>query len=81
MKRIPLYGEERRNYQAYILTQIIEAYEEQSTAIAQVSEGINQISDVVQNNSTTAQETAASSEELSAQAQLLNQMVEKFTIK
>lgn len=57
------------------------AYEEQSTAIAQVSEGINQISDVVQNNSTTAQETAASSEELSAQAQLLNQMVEKFTIK
>jgi methyl-accepting chemotaxis protein len=35
----------------------------------------------VQNNSATSEETAASSEELSAQAQMLNDLVEKFTLK
>ena len=39
------------------------------------------IADVVQNNSATSEETAASSEELSAQAQMLNDLVEKFTLK
>ena len=33
------------------------------------------------NNSATSEETAASSEQLSAQAQLLNDLVEKFTLK
>ena len=55
--------------------------ERQAESIAQVSEGIQQIADVVQSNSAASEETAASSQELSAQARLLNDLVEKFTLK
>ena len=63
------------------INELSEASEKQAVSISQVSEGINQIADVVQNNSATSEETAASSEELSAQAQVLNDLVEKFTLK
>jgi methyl-accepting chemotaxis protein len=63
------------------INELTEASEKQAVSIGQVSEGINQIADVVQNNSATSEETAASSEELSAQAQMLNDLVEKFTLK
>ncbi|MBQ9459305.1 MAG: methyl-accepting chemotaxis protein [Oscillospiraceae bacterium] len=62
------------------VNEMSEASEHQAISIAQVSEGIHQIADVVQSNSATSEETAASSEELSAQAQLLNDLVEKFTL-
>ena len=42
---------------------------------------MNQISSVVQTNSATAEESAAASEELSGQAQILNDLVSKFTLK
>ena len=59
---------------------VVEAVENQTTALAQVTEGIDQISAVVQTNSATAQESAAASEELSAEAGSLKQLVEGFTL-
>jgi len=63
------------------VNEMSEASEKQAVSIGQVSEGINQIANVVQDNSATSEQTAASSEELSAQAQLLNDLVEKFTLR
>ena len=57
------------------------ASEEEARGIAQLTQGIDQISSVVQNNSATAQESAAASEEMSAQANILNDLVERFTLK
>lgn len=59
---------------------VVEAVENQTTALAQVTEGIDQISSVVQTNSATAQESAAASEELSAEASTLKQLVDEFTL-
>ncbi len=59
---------------------IAEASERQAESIAQVNEGIEQISAVVQTNSATSEETAAASEELSGQAQLLDQLMSRFTL-
>ena len=59
---------------------VVGAVENQTTALAQVTEGIEQISSVVQTNSATAQESAAASEELSAEANSLKQMVDGFTL-
>ncbi|WP_312652178.1 methyl-accepting chemotaxis protein [Aminipila sp.] len=63
-----------------LIGEIAKASEEQSNSIAQVSAGIDQISGVVQNNSATAEESAAASQELNAQADLLKNLVDKFTI-
>lgn len=52
----------------------------EATAIAQITQGIDQISSVVQTNSATAEESAASSEELSGQAQILKNLVNRFTL-
>lgn len=59
---------------------VVEAVDNQTTALAQVTEGINQISSVVQTNSATSEESAAASEELSAEANSLKQLVAKFTL-
>ena len=59
---------------------VVEAVENQTTALAQVTEGIEQISSVVQTNSATAQESAAASEELSAEANSLKQLVDEFRL-
>ena len=59
---------------------VVEAVENQTAALAQVTEGIDQISSVVQTNSATAQESAAASEELSAEANNLKQLVDEFTL-
>ena len=53
---------------------------EQMRDVAQVSNGIDQISSVVQTNSATAEESAAASEELSGQANLLKELVGRFTL-
>lgn len=63
------------------IRQIAESSEEQSRAMAQITDGIEQISSVVQNNSATAEESAASSEELSGQAQMLKSLVNKFQLR
>lgn len=60
--------------------QVAENSKAQDDAINQLSIGVEQISAVVQSNSATAEESAAASEELSGQAQIMKQLVSKFTI-
>ena len=62
------------------VTLISEATQEQNRDVAQVSTGIDQISSVVQTNSATAEQSAAASEELSGQANLLKELVGRFTL-
>ncbi|WP_313524182.1 methyl-accepting chemotaxis protein [Anaerotignum sp.] len=64
-----------------VIQYIANASNEQAQAITQVNLGVEQISAVVQTNSATAEEEAAASEELSAQAQLLQELLSKFTLK
>ena len=59
---------------------VVEAVENQTTAIVQITGGIDQISSVVQTNSATAHESAAASEELSAEAAGLKRLVDRFTL-
>jgi|GEM_PF-90135 len=59
---------------------ISDATQQQTHDVAQVSTGIDQISSVVQTNSATAEESAAASEELSGQANLLKELVGRFTL-
>lgn len=66
---------------AHTLEEISAANEKQRVSVKQVNDGIGQISSVVQSNSATVQESAAASEELSSQAQLLKELVGKFTLK
>ena len=54
---------------------------DQMNDVHQVSSGIDQISSVVQTNSATAEESAAASEELSGQANLLKELVGRFTLR
>ena len=59
---------------------ISDATRQQTHDVAQVSVGIDQISSVVQTNSATAEESAAASEQLSGQANLLKELVGRFTL-
>lgn len=52
----------------------------QEAAIKETSLGVDQISSVIQNNSATAEESAAASEQLSGQANLLQQLISRFSI-
>ncbi|MDD3428837.1 MAG: methyl-accepting chemotaxis protein [Oscillospiraceae bacterium] len=54
---------------------------DQADAVTQVSQGVEQVNGVVQTNSATAEESAAASEELNGQAQMLKNLVGKFTLK
>ena len=58
-----------------------ETSETQAKAMVQAEAGVNQIAEVVQSNSAAAEETSATSEELSAQADMLQGLVNKFTLK
>ena len=66
---------------AQLVGEIAAASETQAGAIAQVNGGIDQVNQVVQTNSATSEETAASAEELSSQAELLKEMVGRFTLR
>jgi len=66
---------------AELVGEIAVASNEQAIGISQVNQGIEQVSDVVQNNSATAEESASASQELSSQADILKDMVAKFTLK
>ena len=63
------------------INQVADNIISEAHAIDQVTTGIDQISSVVQTNSATAEESAAASEELSGQAQLLKDLVSKFTFR
>lgn len=65
---------------AVTIEQISEASEAQAESVKQVNDGIGQISSVVQSNSATAEESAAASEELSSQAQILKDLVGRFSL-
>ena len=64
-----------------LMNQVAENIISETESIHQVSEGTDQISSVVQTNSATAEESAAASEELSGQAQLLKELVSRFTLR
>lgn len=53
----------------------------EADSVTQVTTGTDQISSVVQTNSATAEESAAASEELSSQAQLLKELVGRFSLR
>lgn len=57
------------------------AASQQAIEIEQLSEGINQISAVVQGNTAAAEESSATSEELSAQADVVNNLLSKFSLR
>lgn len=63
------------------INDISTASSNQSEATDQITQGIEQISVVTQTNSATAEESAALSQELSTQAQILNNLVSRFTLK
>lgn len=64
-----------------LMERITEASENQAAAAAQINVGIEQIASVVQTNSAAAEESAAASEALNAHAELLNELVSRFTLK
>lgn len=64
-----------------LISKISQACAEQSNSISQITMGVEQISSVVQTNSATSEESAAASEELNGQAEMMKQMVAKFTLK
>ena len=66
---------------AELVDGIADASNEQATGISQINKGIEQVAKVVQNNSATAEQSAAASEELSGQAELLKEMVGRFSLK
>lgn len=65
---------------ANLVAEIAAASNQQATGITQINVGIEQVSQVVQVNSATAEQSAAASEELSSQADLLKEMIHKFTL-
>lgn len=64
-----------------IVGDIAVASKDQADSLAQINEGINQISMVTQSNTATAEESAAASEEMTSQAEILKDMVTKFSLK
>lgn len=53
----------------------------QAGDMEQADSGINRIAEVVENNSATAQEASATSQELTSQANIMTELVARFTLK
>jgi methyl-accepting chemotaxis protein len=66
---------------ADIISNISNASDEQTKAIAQITEGISQIAEVVQTNSATSEEGASASQELSSQSDVMRELVGVFKLK
>lgn len=64
-----------------IIEKISTSSTSQAESLAETTMVINQISVVIQTNSATSEESAAASEELAAQAQVLQELVGKFTLQ
>ncbi len=65
---------------AEMVSEITRAAIEQSDAIKQITLGVDQISSVVQTNSATSEQSAAAAEQLASQANILKDLVGKFTL-
>jgi methyl-accepting chemotaxis protein len=63
------------------MSKLSEASIGQSVAIGEISNSINQISQIVQANSALAEESASASHELSAQSNLLDSLVDFYTVE
>ena len=64
-----------------LIAEIAGATEQQSLGIEQINIGIDQVAQVVQQNSATAEESAAASEEMSGQSDMLQQLIEQFSLR
>ena len=62
------------------LQEIADACTEQSSGAEQIRSAMHQLDNITQQNSAVSEEAASASEELSAQAQMLREMVGRFTI-
>ena len=65
--------------QEYI-SNVVDSILASTDSIDQVTTGVDQISSVVQTNSATAEESAAASEQLSGQAQIMKDLVSRFSL-
>ncbi len=63
------------------ISDIAQSSASQALTIERLRESVDQVAQVVQQNSATSEESAASSEEMNTQAQVLLQMVSKFSLK
>lgn len=63
-----------------LIADISQSSDEQSTAIAQISEAISQVSQIIYQNSATAEESAAASEEMFGQSTVLQNLISQFKI-
>ncbi len=66
---------------SYLVDSISSSSQYQSGAVRDINENVEAISGVIHANSATAEESAAASEELSGQAQMLQDLVVRFTLK
>ncbi len=64
-----------------IIADITSASNHQAEAISQVTSGVSQISSIVQTNSATNEQSSAAIEELTNQANVLKNLVSRFSIK
>ena len=62
------------------ISNVVDSILASTDSIDQVTTGVDQISSVVQTNSATAEESAAAGEELSGQAQIMKDLVSRFTL-
>ena len=63
-----------------INNKIADSSRQAADSIVKVTVGVDQISNVVQTNSATSEQSAAASEELSSQANMLKELVKKFSL-
>ena len=63
-----------------INNKIADSSKKAADSIVKVTIGVDQISNVVQTNSATSEQSAAASEELSSQANMLKELVKKFSL-
>lgn len=66
---------------AVIIDTIAEESEKQKVSIGSALTSVNEISSVVQTSAATTQQNAAASEELHSQAQMLQKLVDQFSLK
>ena len=64
-----------------LVAEISTASNEQAIAMSQISQAIDQVSMVTQANTATSQESASASQELSSQAEMLQKMLDGFSLK
>lgn len=66
---------------AELISSIAQASSVQASAVEQVNRGIEKVSQVTQSSTATAEQSAAASEQLSGQAQMLKEMVGRFSLR